>query len=181
MLSAEIVRTVPKIVGARLFGAARYTAQSGAANSAPGKTVMWQMPQRVIFETFSDTQKERWTAGPLKADMVVAGRVFGRWGNALFAADIPDEGEAPEVSWSTVIDAVPISLAAADNKLFVMTVEGKLIVLSMEDAIHGADIVVNEEAAEDEEVSEFDADGRRRTKKEMKKLLKVQKLLFKDL
>ena len=139
-----------KIVGARLFGATRYTAQSEAAGGAPSKTVMWQMPQRVIFDTFSDTQKERWTAGPLKADMVVAGRVFGRWGNALFAADIPDEGEPPVVSWSTVIDAVPISLAAADNKLFVMTVEGKLIVLSMEDTIHGADVVVNEEAAEDE-------------------------------
>ena len=99
---------------------------------------MWQMPQKVISDTFfGKRRKERWVSGKLKADIVVAGRVFGRWGNALFAADIPDEGEQPEVSWSTVIDAVPISLAAADNKLFVMTVEGKLIVLSMEDTISG--------------------------------------------
>ena len=139
-----------KIVGARLFGAARYTNQSGNKNAAPAKTVMWQMPQKVIFDTFSETQKERWVSGKLKADIVVAGRVFGRWGNALFAADIPDEGEQPEVSWSTVIDAVPISLAAADNKLFVMTVEGKLIVLSMEDTIQGADMIVKPEEPEPE-------------------------------
>ena len=88
-------------------------------------------------------QKERWVSGNLRADIVVGGKVFGRWGNAVFAANIPDEGETPEVSWSTVIDAVPISLAAAGNKLFVMTVEGKLIVLSMEDAIHGSEIIVN--------------------------------------
>ena len=68
-------------------------------------------------------------------------------GNALFAADIPGEGETPEVSWSTVIDAVPISLAAADDKLFVMTVEGKLIVLSMEDTIYGSEIIVDNERA----------------------------------
>jgi outer membrane protein assembly factor BamB len=132
-----------RIVGVRLFGGARYTAISESQNAAPTKTVLWQIDQQAIFDTFSDVQKERWVSGNLRADIVVGGKVFGRWGNAVFAANIPDEGETPEVSWSTVIDAVPISLAAAGNKLFVMTVEGKLIVLSMEDAIHGSEIIVN--------------------------------------
>ena len=53
-------------------------------------------------------------------------RIYSGALNTVSATDIPAPGAKPKVSWRTQIEGTPVSILAADGKLFVVTLEGRI-------------------------------------------------------
>lgn len=72
--------------------------------------------------------EQLWQVGAAaNADLIVAGsRVYVCGGSEITAVDIPSGGQAPTVSWKHTIDGTPVRLAAADDRLLVVTAEGAI-------------------------------------------------------
>lgn len=88
----------------------------------------WRLANQQIIEVPSDKfEYEIWLReNPLHVGLLAGGRLFGHQADHVFAIDLPTDSAAPECRWSTSIDGTPVSLVAADDKLFVSTLEGKI-------------------------------------------------------
>jgi len=73
------------------------------------------------------TLKEVWRFGSsLKIHIKAGSRLYGGGRGVVAAVDVPDEGGEPNVSWRTTISGTPSRMLAADDKLFVVTREGRI-------------------------------------------------------
>ncbi len=81
------------------------------------------------------TEKEKkWVINKLwdypidsSGDLIKAGnRLYAGGKNKIIAIDIPSAGEQPDVSWETKIEGQVSRIIAAENKLFVVTLEGHI-------------------------------------------------------
>ena len=71
---------------------------------------------------------------PFQLLIKAGNRLFGSRGSTLFAVEVPtdnDNGE-PSLSWLSTIEGHPHTMVAADDKLFVVTREGRLLCYSGE-------------------------------------------------
>jgi len=58
---------------------------------------------------------------------IIAGsRLYAAGPNAVVAVDLPRQGAQPTVSWKTKVQGTPRRLLSADDKLFVVTLEGRI-------------------------------------------------------
>ncbi|RJP27830.1 MAG: hypothetical protein C4527_12335 [Candidatus Omnitrophota bacterium] len=94
--------------------------------------------ERVVKDsTTNETKTEiriEWKIDPLweietdaGGDMIQAGnRLYAGGDNIVSAIDIPRSGNQPSVSWQTKIPGTVARLIAADDKLFIVTLEGRI-------------------------------------------------------
>jgi len=76
---------------------------------------------KLQFEKLWETQ------AAAHADLIMAGsRVYACGGSEITAVAIPTGGQSPSISWKHQIDGTPVRLAAADDRLLVVTVEGAI-------------------------------------------------------
>ena len=94
--------------------------------AAPFKA-SWFVNTRAITDALGAISAARHKEGPLTVDIKAGKRIYGRWGNVIYAADPPTEGKAAHVSWAAVVEGTPTALVAADDRLFVVTAEGQLL------------------------------------------------------
>ena len=66
------------------------------------------------------------TEGRLSTWIKAGPRIYSGALNTVSATDIPAAGAGPTVSWRTEIEGTPASILAADGKLFVVTLEGRI-------------------------------------------------------
>ncbi|NQT40663.1 MAG: PQQ-binding-like beta-propeller repeat protein, partial [Planctomycetes bacterium] len=67
-----------------------------------------------------------------KLHIKVGDRLFCGRAGVVEAVDIPAEGEQPKIGWKAEIKGTPQSMLAADGKLFVVTVEGRILAFGEE-------------------------------------------------
>lgn len=87
----------------------------------------WHVSGQQILDALGPVSATRRTEGPLTVDIKAGNRVYGRYGNVVYAAEGPGDGKRAAVSWASVVDGTPASLLAADDRLFVATSEGKIL------------------------------------------------------
>ena len=86
------------------------------------------------IKRFRRVKNERWMANKLwgfkvdaTGDMIKAGnRLYAGGKGVVSAINIPQGKDKPEVSWRAKIDGTVARIIAADNKLFVVTLEGRI-------------------------------------------------------
>ncbi len=72
-----------------------------------------------VFETLWEIEVDA------QGDLIKAGqRLFAGGDGVVHAIDIPEEGEEPVISWEAEVDGMASRLIAADDKLFVVTLDG---------------------------------------------------------
>ena len=108
-----------------------------------GKLLAYDMTKRETFtapnERGEDVERDRVPlAWELAAEeiaeseqpprvLIKAGhRWYGHRGSVVFAVNPTQDGQPPRVAWTTTIDGRPGSMLAADDKLFVVTREGRI-------------------------------------------------------
>ena len=101
-------------------------AKQGQSPPPPKFKAAWHVNARDILHALGGVSAARRVEGPLSVDIKAGTRVYGRYGNAIYAADAPSGGQPARISWATVVEGDPSSLIAADGRLFVTTKEGKL-------------------------------------------------------
>ncbi|MEK6236855.1 MAG: PQQ-binding-like beta-propeller repeat protein, partial [Planctomycetales bacterium] len=70
--------------------------------------------------------RERWRfSSPLQPRIRAGNRLYLAGKGAVAAIDLPRDGDSPRTSWQAKIEGTPHRLLAADDKLFVMTREGR--------------------------------------------------------
>ncbi|MEK6247074.1 MAG: PQQ-like beta-propeller repeat protein, partial [Planctomycetales bacterium] len=87
----------------------------------------WHVKGQQIIDALGPVSATRRTEGPLTVDIRSGDRVYGRYGNVVYAAEGPQDGKPAGVSWATVVDGDPTALVAANDRLFVATHEGKIL------------------------------------------------------
>lgn len=102
-------------------------------------------------ETLKVSLNERWSAAvepKLNRLHLAAGtRVFGTGEDGLVAAvEFSEQTGDPQVVWSTTVDGDPLSLIAADDKLFVSTDRGDIYCFAGGVPESGAPLIVDETA-----------------------------------
>ena len=102
-----------------------------------GKTIKSSVPEKrwsLAAGQIRDVPKkdfDKWIkANPLLVDVKAGNRLYGHYGNTVFAVDLPSDGDSEgakaKVSWKATIEGSPSSMLAADGKLFVVTKEGSI-------------------------------------------------------
>lgn len=61
-----------------------------------------------------------------KVGIVAGQRLYASESGRIMAIDLPNDSNGPAISWETDIAGTPSSMIAADNKLFVSTLEGRI-------------------------------------------------------
>jgi outer membrane protein assembly factor BamB len=102
-------------------------------------------------DTVKATLDERWNANlepKLNRLHLAAGsRVYGTGENGLVAAvEFSEQSGNPHVAWSTTVDGEPLSLIAADGKLFASTDRGAIYCFAADQPDAGQPIVIDESA-----------------------------------
>ena len=70
---------------------------------------------------------DRWSlASDLRVHVKAGSRLFGGAVDRVAAVDLPAKGATPKVSWTVAIQGTPARMLAADEKLFVVTAEGRI-------------------------------------------------------
>jgi outer membrane protein assembly factor BamB len=59
-------------------------------------------------------------------DLKAGNRLYGHSANVIYAIDLPTPTEPSKVSWRAAVEGDPVSMLAADDKLFVVTREGSI-------------------------------------------------------
>jgi len=85
----------------------------------------WRM-QAPILEMPDGADPKKWLAEhPIRIHIKAGNRLYGRQDSVLFAVDLPANSDGtPVVAWKKEIDAVPSSVLAADDRLFVVSADG---------------------------------------------------------
>jgi outer membrane protein assembly factor BamB len=101
--------------------------------------------------TVKATLDERWSA-PLESKLnrlhlAAVTRVYGTGENGLVAAiEFSEQSGNPRIAWSTTVEGEPLSLIAADDKLFVSTDRGAIYCFAGGESDAGQPIVIDESA-----------------------------------
>ena len=114
------------LVAADILKQPQPKAVQGKAPETPPFKASWFINTRAVTEALGAISAARHDAGPLSVDLKAGERVYGRWGNAIYAADPPSDGQAAHISWAAIVEGTPTSMIAADDRLFVSTAEGQL-------------------------------------------------------
>ena len=73
------------------------------------------------------TLPELWSVSSEAKVRIMAGRrLYASAPNVIMAVDLPEEGGEPTISWTENIEGTPSTMLAADGKLFVVTLEGRI-------------------------------------------------------
>ena len=107
-------------------------AKGNRSAAAPPFKASWFIKAKQIEDALGTISAARFQPGELTVDIKAGHRVYGRLGNAVYAAEPPTAGQPAKVTWATVIDGTPTSLLAADERLFVSTAEGQLLCFGAE-------------------------------------------------
>ncbi len=77
------------------------------------------------------TTPQRWSVeAPGGGALIQAGsRLYGGAKNTLCAVDLPRDGKPAGKSWQVEIDGTPTTLLAADDRLFAVSLEGRIYCL----------------------------------------------------
>ena len=102
-------------------------AEGNRPAEAPLFKASWFIKAEQIKDALGAISAARQQVGELTVDIKAGQRIYGRWGNVVYAADPPTSDLPAKVTWATVIDGKPTALVAADNRLFVTTEEGQLL------------------------------------------------------
>jgi len=87
----------------------------------PLKPWRWDLP--LLWKAESRLAK----GNPPSGVMIKAGnRLYGHAGKTLVSLDLPTDGGAPKNEWEHQLGETPTSMLAADDKLFVVTKEGRI-------------------------------------------------------
>ncbi len=71
---------------------------------------------------------------PSRAVLLAGDRLYGNTGRTLLAVDLPrGKNGRPRIAWSLELESEPATLAAADGKLFIGTLDGKVLSLGAAD------------------------------------------------
>ncbi len=85
----------------------------------------WFVAGDMIKAAVGEEQLKKFVEGEVTVDLKAGSRVYGRFGNIVFAAD-QGEGQT-KVSWAQVVDGEPASIIAGADRLFVTTKAGDLL------------------------------------------------------
>ncbi|OGV74403.1 MAG: hypothetical protein A3K19_03455 [Lentisphaerae bacterium RIFOXYB12_FULL_65_16] len=96
-----------------------YESKHGERVLLPGK---WDVPLLWKFKTPYEAQK--WQSN---VTIRAGHRLYGHTGRILMAIDIPAPGVEPKLAWETELPGTPVSMLAADDRLFVVTQEGDIL------------------------------------------------------
>lgn len=93
--------------------------------------------------------KERWNAAVEpklnRLHLIAGSRVFGTSDDGRIAAvDLSEEKGDPKVSWTDTVDGDPLSLIAADGKLFVSTAKGTISCFAGSLPLTGSPVIIDE-------------------------------------
>ncbi|NOY82670.1 MAG: PQQ-binding-like beta-propeller repeat protein [Kiritimatiellaeota bacterium] len=99
-----------------------YTKTQGGREFKP---LRWDLPRLWALHTPQAGKR------PNSRALVLAGnRLYGNTGRTLLAVDLPKtKDDKPRLAWSMELESEPATLAAADGKLFIGTLDGKLLCL----------------------------------------------------
>ncbi len=87
--------------------------------------VQWQVDGRAILAAAAECDGTIPEKSRPTVSIQAGNRLYGHWGNVLFAVDIPAaKSSVAAVSWSTTVPGEPASMLAADGRLFVATGDG---------------------------------------------------------
>ncbi len=87
--------------------------------------VQWQVDGRAIPAAVAKGDAKIPEGSRPTVSILAGNRLYGHWGNVLFAVDVPsEESAAAKVSWAATVSGEPTSMLAADERLFVATREG---------------------------------------------------------
>ncbi len=114
------------IVAADILKQPKPEKKEGAPQQPPKFKASWHVTAQDIRAALGGVSAARLSEGSLTVDIKAGSRVYGRYGNAIYAADAPEGDKPAQVSWATVVEGNPTSLSAADDRLFVTTQEGKI-------------------------------------------------------
>ena len=110
-------------------------AQGNRPPEPPPFKASWFINARQITDALGAISAARHQEGALTVDIKAGNRIYGRWGNVLYAAEPPSDGRPAQITWATVVDGTPTALVAADDRLFVATAEGQLLCFGAEQTI----------------------------------------------
>ena len=125
--SAFYIAQGDNLVAADILKQPKPKAVQGKPPEAPPFKASWFINTDLITKALGNISAARHRAGPLSVDLKAGSRIYGRWGNAIFAADPPQDHQPARISWATVVEGTPKTLIAADDRLFVSTAEGQLL------------------------------------------------------
>ncbi len=90
--------------------------------------VQWRLDSRDILRAVAKGGPEQQVQGNLVVSILAGNRLYGHWGNIVFAVDLPTkETSTPKASWAATVVGDPATMLAADGRLFVVTREGTVL------------------------------------------------------
>jgi outer membrane protein assembly factor BamB len=120
-------------------------ATDDAAYGAKGGAMLAQDVANPQFETYKDSKGDdqkrlvltelwRLDGGVEKVWLRAGSRFFGHLGSRIMAIEPPAGDGGPSISWQTEVEGTPSAMVAADDRLFVVTLEGRVYCFGVTDA-----------------------------------------------
>ncbi|MFK5921897.1 MAG: PQQ-binding-like beta-propeller repeat protein [Verrucomicrobiota bacterium] len=106
-------------------GKAILTPQRKTQNKAILKE-KWRLSKEQILNALGEKPPAEDDPNFVKIQIKAGKRLYGFYGSTLFAVDIPEGTARPKVSWKSTLPGHPARIIAANDKLFVVTLEGGL-------------------------------------------------------
>jgi outer membrane protein assembly factor BamB len=101
------------------------TDRRGKKSNVPKLSKLWSLPLLTIHGDAPEAVKKRLSTEPLVVDLLAGQRLFGHQGGLMFALTL-ENGQTPKVSWRATFDQNISSMIAANGRLVVTTLEGRM-------------------------------------------------------